>query len=310
MRERARGALYLAAISSENLVYSDTSVASASAVQPPTGLAVSGLAGTTISLSWRAPLIGPAPTGYVLEGGVRPGEVLATIPINSTQPAFTFSAPPGSYYIRLRTVAGAAVSRPSSEIRLYVGTPAGPTAPNSLSAYGKNSSLVLKWRNTFGGGEPLGIVVDVSQNGARLTSLPMPVTDTWSYDTVPPGTYSFTVRATNGAGTSGSSNSVTLTFPLASCSTPGTPVSFSFNATGRVAAAYWLAPPSGTTPTRYTVEARLRNPNNTTTALGLFPVTATTISSPVGPGRYEVRVRSENICGNSSFTGWQAVTVQ
>jgi hypothetical protein len=87
-------------------------------------------------------------------------------------------------------------------------------------------------------------------------------------------------------------------------------VSFSFNATGRVAAAYWLAPPSGTTPTRYTVEARLRNPNNSTTALGLFPVTATTISSPVGPGRYEVRVRSENICGNSSFTGWQAVTVQ
>ncbi len=310
MRERARGALYLAAISSENLVYSDTSVASASAVQPPTGLAVSGLAGTTVSLSWRAPLIGPAATGYVLEGGVRPGEVLATIPINSTQPVFTFSAPPGSYYIRLRTVAGAAVSRPSSEIRLYVGTPAGPTAPNSLSAYGKNSSLVLKWRNTFGGGQPLGIVVDVSQNGARLTSIPMPVTDTWSYDTVPPGTYAFTVRATNAAGTSGSSNSVTLTFPLASCSSPGTPVSFSFNATGRVAAAYWLAPPSGTTPTRYTVEARLRNPNNSTTALGLFPVTATTISSPVGPGRYEVRVRSENICGNSSFTGWQAVTVQ
>ena len=84
LRERARGALYLAAISSENLVYSDTSVAGASAVQPPTGLAVSGLAGTTVTLSWRAPLIGPAPTGYVLEGGVRPGEVLATIPIDST----------------------------------------------------------------------------------------------------------------------------------------------------------------------------------------------------------------------------------
>jgi hypothetical protein len=75
-------------------------------------------------------------------------------------------------------------------------------------------------------------------------------------------------------------------------------------------AAYWLAPSSGTTPTRYTVEARLRNPNNTTTALGLFPVAATTISSPVGPGRYEVRVRSENICGNSGFTGWLSVTVQ
>jgi hypothetical protein len=57
------------------------------------------------------------------------------------------------------------------------------------------------------------------------------------------------------------------------------------------------------------VEAKLRI-NSSTTPLGTFRVTGTTVSSPVGPGRYEVRVRSENICGNSSFTGWQAVTVQ
>ena len=140
---------------------------------------------------------------------------------------------------------------------------------------------MLNWRNTFGGGEPTGITVDVTQNGARVTSIPMPVTDTWSYDTVPPGTYAFTVRATNAAGTSGSSNSVTLTFPLSGCSAPGTPVSFSFDATGRVASAYWLAPPSGTTPTRYTVEARLRNrQQQRRPRSGLFPVTATTISSP------------------------------
>ena len=310
LRERARGALYLAAISSEYSVYSDTSVPGASALQPPTGLAVSALAGNTISVSWRAPLIGPAPTGYILEGGVRPGEVLATIPINSTTPNFTFAAPPGAYYIRLRTVAGAAVSRPSSEVRLYVGAYSGPTAPRSLSAYGRNSSVVLNWRNTFGGGEPTGMTVDVSQNGARVTSIPMPLTDTWSYDAVPAGTYAFTVRATNAVGTSGSSNSVTLTFPLSGCSSPGTPISFSFAATGRSVAAHWLAPTSGTAPTRYTVEARLRNPNNSTTTLGAFPVTATTLSSPVGPGRYEVRVRSENICGNSGYTGWQSATVQ
>jgi hypothetical protein len=57
------------------------------------------------------------------------------------------------------------------------------------------------------------------------------------------------------------------------------------------------------------VEARLRI-NSSTTPLGTFRVSGTTVSSPVGPGRYEVRVRSENICGNSSSTGWQAVTVQ
>jgi len=310
LRERARGALYLAAISSEYSVYTDTSVAGATGVQPPTGLTVSALNGTTISLTWRAPLTGPAPTSYVLEGGVRPGEVLATIPITGTTPSFTFQAPPGAYYVRLRTVAGAATSRPSGEIRLYVGAYSGPTAPRSLTAYGRNSSVVLNWRNTFGGGEPTGITVDVTQNGARVASIPMPVADTWSFDYVPAGTFSFTVRATNASGTSGSSNSVTLTFPLSGCSVPGTPTSFSVSTSGRVLSASWLPPSSGTTPTRFTVEARLRNPNNSTTALGTFPVAGRTISSPVGPGRYELRVRSENICGNSGFTGWQSVTVQ
>jgi hypothetical protein len=309
LRERARGALYLAAISSEYSVFSDTSVVGTASVQPPTGLAVTALNGNTVTLSWRAPLIGPAPTGYVLEGGVRPGEVLATIPIGGATPTFTFQAPPGAFYIRLRTMSGAGLSRPSGEIRLYVGAYSGPTAPRSLTAYGNGSSVVLDWRNTFGGGEPTGVVIDVTQNGARVASIPLPLTSTWSYDAVPPGTFGFTVRATNSVGTSGSSNAVTLTFPLSGCSAPGTPGTFAFTASGRTVSASWLPPSSGTAPTRYRVEARLRNANNSTTPLGTFPVTGTTISSPVGPGRYEVRVRSENICGNSGYTAWQSATV-
>jgi hypothetical protein len=309
-RERARGALYLAAISSEFSVYSDTSVSGAVGVQPPTGLAVSALSGTTVTLGWRAPLVGPAPSAYVLEGGVRPGEVLATITIAGTAPSYTFQAPPGAYYVRLRTVSGAGVSRPSGEIRIYVGDSSGPTAPRSLTAYGKGSSVVLNWRNTFGGGQPTGVTIDVTQNGARVASIPLPVSTTWSYDAVPAGTFAFTVRATNGSGTSGSSNSVTLTFPLSGCSTPGTPTGLTFTASGRSVSAHWLPPSSGTTPKSYRVEARLRNANNSTSPLGAFEVTGTSLASPVGPGRYEVRVRSQNICGNSGYTGWQSVTVQ
>ena len=169
----------------------------------------------------------------MLEGGVRPGEVLASIPIAGTAPTFAFQAPPGAFYIRLRTVSGASTSRPSGEIRLYVGAYSGPTAPRSLTAYGNGSSVVLDWRNTFGGGEPAGIVVDVTQDGARVASIPMPLTSTWRYDAVPAGTFGFTVRATNASGTSGSSNSVTLTFPLSGCSAPSSPESFSVAANGR-----------------------------------------------------------------------------
>jgi hypothetical protein len=39
-------------------------------------------------------------------------------------------------------------------------------------------------------------------------------------------------------------------------------------------------------------------------------VTTTTISGSVGPATYEVRVKAENICGSSSNSGWQSVTVQ
>ncbi len=315
MRQRALGALYLAAISSEYSVYSDTSVTGAATVQPPTGLAVASLAGSRVEITWRAPLIGPAPTGYVLEGGVRPGEVIATIPINSTSPSFTFQAPVGAFYVRLRTVAGGAVSRPSSEIRLYVGGTSGPTAPRSLTAYGRGSAVVLQWRNTFGGGEPTGVAVDVAQNGARVTSIPMPVSDRWSFGAVPNGTFEFTVRATNSSGTSGSSNRVTLTFPLSGCSNPGSPQAFSVVTNGRHISAHWLAPPSGTTPTHYSVHAEMRvrrNNRNEWASVGTFPVTGTFIASPVGPGRYRIRVRSENICnpGNTaSFTGWQEVQI-
>lgn len=316
MRQRALGALYLAAISSEYSVYSDTSVTGAATVQPPTGLAASFLAGSTVSIDWRAPLIGPAPTGYILEGGVRPGEVLAQIPIAGPATAFTFQAPPGAFYIRLRTISGGAVSRPSSEVRVYVGGTSGPTAPRSLTAYGRGDSVVLQWRNTFGGGEPTGVAIDVAQNGSRVTSFALPVTDRWSISGVPTGQFSFTVRATNASGTSGSSNSVTLSFPLSQCNNPSAPQAFSVVPGARYISAHWLAPTSGTTPTHYTVQAEVRvrrNNQNVWEQLGNFPVTGTMVGSPIGAGRYRVRVRSENICnqGNttSSFTGWREVTV-
>ena len=122
LRERARGALYLAAISSEYSVYSDTSVAGAGAVQPPTGLAVSGLGG----LDRHSELARAAHRARADRLRARrrraPGRSAGDhSDRRAPTPSFTFQAPPGAFYIRLRTVSGAAISRPSGEIRLYVG---------------------------------------------------------------------------------------------------------------------------------------------------------------------------------------------
>ena len=50
--------------------------------------------------------------------------------------------------------------------------------------------------------------------------LPLGPGETFQFAGVPPGTYTLRVRSTNGAGTSGSSNAVTLSFPGACSGVP------------------------------------------------------------------------------------------
>jgi trimeric autotransporter adhesin len=55
--------------------------------QPPTDLYAASITGNTVTLRFTPPTTGPAPTGYVLEGGLSPGETLAAIPTGSAAPA-------------------------------------------------------------------------------------------------------------------------------------------------------------------------------------------------------------------------------
>lgn len=299
-RQRAVGALYLAAISSEYSVYSSNATAGATTVQPPTGLTATSIAGNLVTLRWKPPLFGPAPTAYVLDGGVAPGEVLATIPTGSASPTFTFMAPPGAFYVRLRSLSGAHASRASSEIRIYVGIETGPTAPTNLLGMVKGSELGLSWRNTFGGGAPTSIVLDVS--GALTMSMPIGLTESFSFTGVPAGTYTLSVRAINAAGTSGSSNSVTLTFPTSCSGAPQTPTNFFVAKGGNVLSLSWQPSASGSAATSFQVDA-------TGAYTGRFPWTARTLTTAVPPGTYSVRVRAVNACGNSGFTPVQTISV-
>jgi hypothetical protein len=300
-RDRALGALYLAAISSEYSVYSDNSATGAPSVQPPTGLTVTSIAGSAVTLQWKAPLIGPPATSYVLEGGTIPGQVIASMPTGTADPKVTFVAPAGSYYVRIHSVSNGVRSRASSEIRIYIDVPSGPTAPTNLLGVANGSTLGLSWRNTFGGGAPTNIMLDVT--GGLTTSLAIGLGESFTFTGVPAGTYTFSVRGINSGGTSGSSNSVTLTFP-ATCNaaTPSTPTNFVVAKAGNVVTASWLPSTSGRASTSYQVNVTGSYSTTVTT-------TARSVSSPVGPGTYNLRVRAVNACGNSSYTAFQTVTV-
>ena len=93
---------------------------------PPIALAAEAVAGNTVTLRWTPPPGGLTPTGYVVEGGIAPGEVLASLPNGSASARYTFAAPTGTFYVRVHTLSGGARSAASNEIRLFVNVPQPP----------------------------------------------------------------------------------------------------------------------------------------------------------------------------------------
>lgn len=268
--------------------------------QPPTGLFVSSVVGNLVTIRFTPPTTGLSPTSYELRGGIAPGRVDAVRPIAGTSPVYTFSAPTGSFFIRVHTIAGASTSGPSNEVPLVVNLPTPPSAPGNLLGLASGSSLTLAWRNTFGGGAPTSHVLDVT--GAIVTSLPVGAGNSFTFSGVPPGTYTLSVRATNAGGSSPSSNSVTLTFPSACSGAPGTPDNFLAYRVGNTVYAVWDPAATGPAPSSFLL-------NVTGAFAGSFGTTARAMSSPVGPGTYNISVVASNACGSSAATPVQSVTV-
>jgi large repetitive protein len=265
-------------------------------VQPPTGLYMSAIAGNLVTLRWTPATLGPPATGFVVEGGIHPGEVLGNLPTGS-DPIVTFTAPTGAFYVRVHALSGSDRSGPSNEIRIFVNVSEPPSAPVDLAGLVNGSSLALSWRNTLGGGAPTSLILDVT--GSLAGSIPLELTETFSYSDVPAGTYTFSVRAANSAGGSSTSNAVTLTVP-GQCSGPPLPspnfLAYRIEETIYVV---WDPAPTGPATTSYWLNV---------TGFAAFPTTARAMSGPAGTGTYELSLTSVNACG-AATTAPQTVVV-
>ena len=266
---------------------------------PPTSFAAASVTGNTVTFTWIAPVNSITPTGYLIEGGLTPGQVLGSVPTGSTATTFTLILPTGSFYLRAYSVAGSQRSAASNEIQVLVNVPQPPSAPTNLAGSANGSQLTLSWSNTFTGGTPTGIILDVT--GSLALSVPLPLGESFTFNGVPPGTYNFAVRATNAAATSAQSNTVTLTFPGA-CEPPGVPINFTASRSGNVVSLSWAAAASGPAPSGYgiTVTGALN---------GEFPFSATSISGVLPSGTYNFSVFATSVCGRSGSTAVQTVTV-
>ncbi|MEZ5286860.1 MAG: Ig-like domain-containing protein [Vicinamibacterales bacterium] len=169
-------------------------------VQPPYNLRVENVVGRTVTLRWDIPSIGPRPDGFVLEGGVSPGQVAAQLLTGSPVPVFTFEAPVGSFFIRMRALTGQISSGVSGEVPLHVGVPVPPSAPQALLATVNGNALSLSWKNSFTGGAPTGMVIDAT--GSLNAAVPIGVGESATFPVVPAGAYTLRLRAVNGGGSS------------------------------------------------------------------------------------------------------------
>ncbi len=177
---------------------------------PPTNLRVTRTSGNTVTFGWLPPALGPPATGYVIEGGVAPGEVIGQLPLGPA-PTVTIALPTGSFFLRVRTLAGGAASAVSNEVLTHVNMRLPPSAPANLLGLVVGNTLSLAWTNTFGGGEPTNVILGVS--GPVSGFLPLGLADTFTVAGVPGGNYAVWVVATNARGQSAQSNVLTLRFP-------------------------------------------------------------------------------------------------
>lgn len=265
----------------------------------PTGLTVASVVGNRVTLDWNPPTTALA-TGYVLEGGVTPGQVLASVPTGSAATTLSFDAPTGAFFLRVHALTAAGRTAASNEVRAFVNVPRAPSAPTGLLGLTNGSTLGLSWKNTTSGGAPTSMLLDVS--GAIAATLPIGPTEVFAFGSVPAGTYTFAVRAANATGASAASAPVTLTFPGACSGSPQTPLNLAVTRAGHQLTLTWDPPAAGPAVAGYVLSV------SGPVSLAL-PVTTRSIAGPVPAGAYTFRVRASNACGQSANSPAQAITV-
>jgi len=260
---------------------------------PPTDLVVTRVTGNRVTLQWTAAPGGTPPTDYVVEGGVSPGDTLASLATGSTNPIFTFAAPGGAFFVRVRARNGASLSGPSNEVRLFVNAAVPPSSPVSLTGLVNGSSVALAWTHTFEGGTPTGVLLDVT--GAATLTLPLGASELFTYNGVPPGTYTFRVRASNSAGVSAPSTPLSLTFPQGCSGVPQAPIGVAAYLVDRTVFVRWDPAASGPAPTGYVLRV-------TGAYVGSFATTNRELSGSAGRGTYGFSVSGANTCGEGPAT--------
>ena len=255
--------------------------------------------GTTVTLAWSAPITGGAPTTYVLEAGLAPGQAAYQVPLGLLTSVSVPNVGPGRYYARVRAMNAVGASAVSNEVAATVGCTTRPGAPTLTSAV--NGGLVrLAWSDPDGcSGTTYRLLVGSQPGAANLGEIA--VSDTVFATAAPPGTYYVRVVAQTALGSSDPSNEVTLAVG-SGCAPPTLDSILGATLTGNQVTLQWnpVAPSAAlAADAAWPMAYRLEVGSAAGAAnLFVFPVGRTTAMSAAAPaGVYYARVRAADACG-------------
>jgi len=176
------------------------------------------VSGSTVTVSWTAPIAGVVATGYQLEAGSASGAAnLAIVGAGAAQTSLTFPGiSPGSYFVRVRSVGASGVSAPSNEIVVNVGAggcTGAPPPPTDLASSVSGRTVTLVWNQPSTSDGPATFVVEAG-SATGLANLAILILDggARSFSVVaPPGTYFVRMRGRNACGVGPVSNEIVVT---------------------------------------------------------------------------------------------------
>jgi hypothetical protein len=273
------------------------------------GLFRSSVRGNLVTFTWLPPFH-VAPTGYLLDVSLDDGATFAfTIPLGP-QPSFSATGPDVVAWTRVRSVlANGDLSTPSNLSRAGIGAAGPPPSAVNLQTVVNGTTVGLAWSLVEGGGTAVRTVLRVgSTPGAAdlgVVTLP-PGAITFQSSNVPGGTYHLSVRQEGpvlvGAG---AGPAAPLTVP-GTCTPPKAPTLLTATASARVVTVTWDLAGTGSAPTSWTLEA---GSSSNLSNLAVLPLGTRSISAPVPPGTYFLRVSAANPCGASPKSAEISITV-
>ena len=243
--------------------------------------------GAAITLTWGLPPA-PARSGVRLEvGRTAGGADLISFDLPANQQAFSVNAPAGSYFARVRGLAGTATSRTTPDVSFAVGVPA---APLDLTAIADGLRVTFAWQPpSTGAPARYELEAGTSEGQRDIGAVAVGGTATGLTVDVPVGTYWTRLVAVSDAGRSAPSNEALIDIRIRQTCSPSPPLNLAAAVSGRTVTLTWQPPADGSDDPPQ-IEAGSAPGTSDIGTVTAAPYT-TSFSMAAPPGTYYVRLR-------------------